>query len=96
MPKLTANTVIPHPQTGEPVLLAESGDLPDWAVGLVGDHLLDHAGDTPATAGQEKADDADDEADQPKATEVDETTKPKGTGPAQPGRTTKQAGKPTE
>lgn len=39
--KLIANTIVTHPQTGTPVLLAGGGDLPDWAEGLVGDHLLD-------------------------------------------------------
>jgi hypothetical protein len=41
MPKLTDNTIVVHPDTGQPVLLVATGDLPDWAEGLVGDHLLD-------------------------------------------------------
>lgn len=41
MAKLIDNTVVVHPKTGEPVLLAATGELPDWAVDLVGDHLLD-------------------------------------------------------
>jgi hypothetical protein len=46
MPILTENTVVVDPKTGQPVLLAATGELPDWAVGLVGDHLL--SGDRPA------------------------------------------------
>lgn len=41
MPKLIGNTVVLHPETGEPVLLAADGPLPDWATDLVGAHLLD-------------------------------------------------------
>lgn len=41
MAKLIDNTVVVHPETGEPVLLAATGDLPEWAADLVGDHLLD-------------------------------------------------------
>jgi hypothetical protein len=41
MAKLTDNTIVVHPETGEPVLLAATGEVPDWAVDLVGDHLLD-------------------------------------------------------
>jgi hypothetical protein len=48
MATLTENTVIRHPKTGEPTLLAATGELPDWAIGLVGDHLLDHGGKVPA------------------------------------------------
>ncbi|MFF0823053.1 hypothetical protein ACFYUR_22050 [Micromonospora haikouensis] len=41
MARLTDNTIVTHPETGQPVLLAADGPLPDWAAGLVGDHLLD-------------------------------------------------------
>lgn len=41
MPNLIENTVVLHPKTGEPVLLAADGPLPDWATDLVGAHLLD-------------------------------------------------------
>ncbi|AXH89412.1 hypothetical protein [Micromonospora aurantiaca] len=41
MPNLIGNTVVLHPKTGEPVLLAGGGPLPDWATDLVGAHLLD-------------------------------------------------------
>ena len=43
MPKLIGMTVVRHPESGEVVAL--SGDLPDWAAGLVGEHLLDAAPD---------------------------------------------------
>ena len=61
MPKLTANTLVMH--DGEHVLLVEGGELPDWAVGLVGDHLLDspakreaepEKGDEPSKPGEPK------------------------------------------
>lgn len=41
MTKLTGGTVVQNPQTLEPVFLAAGSDLPEWAEGLVGDHLLD-------------------------------------------------------
>ncbi len=44
MPKLTDNTMVVHPETREAVLLAATGDLPDWAEGLVGPHLLEEGG----------------------------------------------------
>ena len=40
MPKLTGNTTLMRPDTLEVVTLAEGDDLPDWADGLVGAHLL--------------------------------------------------------
>ncbi|MFI1197702.1 hypothetical protein ACH4T9_31200 [Micromonospora sp. NPDC020750] len=40
MRRLTDSTVVRHPQTGEAVLLAQGGPVPDWAADLVGDHLL--------------------------------------------------------
>lgn len=54
MPKLIENTIVVHPKTSEPVLLAATGELPGWAVGLVGEHLLDGAG-PPAGDGDEVA-----------------------------------------
>lgn len=41
MPKLTANVLLAHPDTNEPVVLVEGTELPDWAYGFVGDHVLD-------------------------------------------------------
>ena len=40
MPKLTGSTTLMRPDTLEVVTLAEGDDLPDWADGLVGAHLL--------------------------------------------------------
>lgn len=40
MPKLTANVVLAHPETGEPTVLPAGSDLPDWAGGMVGEHVL--------------------------------------------------------
>lgn len=40
MRKLTGGTVVTHPGSGVPTFLAKDGDLPEWAEGLVGDHLL--------------------------------------------------------
>ncbi|MFY1588988.1 hypothetical protein ACN267_31360 [Micromonospora sp. WMMD734] len=50
MGRLIDNTVVRHPETGEPVLLAAGGSLPDWATDLVGDHLLDGPGRPAPTA----------------------------------------------
>lgn len=47
MAKLTANVVLAHPDTNEPVVLVEGSDLPEWAVGLVGDHVLTEAAPEP-------------------------------------------------
>jgi len=41
MARLTANTLVTHPETGAPVLLAAGGDVPDWAASLVGAHLIE-------------------------------------------------------
>lgn len=41
MPKLTGNTAVMRPDTLEVVTLAEGDDLPEWADGLVGAHLLE-------------------------------------------------------
>lgn len=40
MPKLTGTTVVVNPTTYQPEVLLAGSDLPDWADGLVGDHLL--------------------------------------------------------
>lgn len=37
---LTANVVLTNPETGLSAFLAEGADLPEWAVGVVGDHVL--------------------------------------------------------
>lgn len=38
--KLTGGVVVRHPVSHDPVFLPEGTDLPDWADGLVGDHVL--------------------------------------------------------
>lgn len=38
--KLTGGVVLAHPETGVPTFLAEGAELPGWAEGLVGEHLL--------------------------------------------------------
>ena len=39
--RLVANTLVTRPGTLEAVSLMAGEEVPDWAVGLVGDHLLD-------------------------------------------------------
>ena len=39
--KVTANTLLRDPSTGDLVPVAAGEDLPQWADGLVGAHLLD-------------------------------------------------------
>ena len=39
--KVTANTLLRDPSTGDLVSVAAGEDLPEWADGLVGAHLLD-------------------------------------------------------
>lgn len=41
MAKLTGNTIVSHPETGVPTVLLKDSDVPDWADGLIGDHLLE-------------------------------------------------------
>lgn len=43
MPRLTAGVVLRRPDTGERVFLPTGSDLPEWASGLVGPHVLDGA-----------------------------------------------------
>lgn len=43
MAKLNSNTVVTHPETGAPAVLLSGEDVPDWAEGLIGDHLIEHA-----------------------------------------------------
>lgn len=70
MARLLGNTVLRDPSTGDLVSVAAGEDVPGWAEGLVGAHLLD----TPTES--EKADQLDEseESDQPeKAAEPDES-----------------------
>lgn len=41
MAKLTENTHVRHPETGELAFLVAGGDVPEWASSLVGDHLVE-------------------------------------------------------
>lgn len=41
MPKLTGTTIVVNPTTYSAEVLLAGSELPDWASGLVGDHLLD-------------------------------------------------------
>ncbi|MFD6770599.1 hypothetical protein ACFWC6_30750 [Micromonospora chalcea] len=51
MPNLIGNTVVLHPKTGEPVLLAGGGALPDWASGVVGAQVVGGpTGSSPSTS----------------------------------------------
>lgn len=52
MARLAANTVLSHPDTMQVVTLSEGEELPEWAAGLVGAHLL--AEDEPVEAGKPK------------------------------------------
>lgn len=60
MPKLTGNTAVMRPDTLEVVTLAEGDDLPEWADGLVGAHLLEE--EKPKRTARRKTD-GDGEAD---------------------------------
>ena len=56
MAKLNANTTVMRPDTLEVVALAEGDDVPDWADGLVGDHLIeDEKPKRPARSRADKA-----------------------------------------
>lgn len=41
MPKLTGTTIVVNPATYLSEVLLAGSDLPEWAAGLVGNHLLD-------------------------------------------------------
>ena len=51
MATLTGTTVVRHPDTLAPIVLAAGAELPEWAAGLVGDHLIDSGEDVPAALG---------------------------------------------
>ena len=51
MPILAATTVLTPPGEFVPVTLPEGTELPEWAIGMVGDHLLDHADGSYETLG---------------------------------------------
>ena len=48
MSRLTATTVVLNPISGDIETLAEGSLLPEWAAGLVGDHILTESDDTEA------------------------------------------------
>ena len=54
MAKLIEGTVVPDPKTSEPVHLVAGSDVPEWASGLVGAHLLAEDATEPE-AGEGKA-----------------------------------------
>lgn len=41
---LTAGVIVHHPGSGDPHFLPTGSALPDWAAGLVGDHVLSAPG----------------------------------------------------
>lgn len=47
MPKLIGNTILAHSETGEPVVLLAGEDVPEWAEGLIGEHLIEGADEEP-------------------------------------------------
>ena len=55
MAKLNANTTVMRPDTLEVVALAEGDDVPDWADGLIGDHLVEDEKPKRATTSRAKA-----------------------------------------
>ena len=55
MAKLNANTTVMRPDTLEVVALAEGDDVPDWAVGLIGDHLVEDEKPKRAASSRAKA-----------------------------------------
>lgn len=68
MAKLTSNTTVRHPITGDSVFLRDGldvDDVPDWAMPMLGRHLLDDAsayvgadaGDVGVLASETRADD---------------------------------------
>ena len=55
MAKLNANTTVMRPDTLEVVTLAECDEVPDWADGLIGDHLIEDEKPEPKRAPAHKA-----------------------------------------
>ena len=55
MAKLNANTTVMRPDTLEVVALAEGDDVPDWADGLIGDHLIEDEKPKRAASSRAKA-----------------------------------------
>ena len=55
MPKLKENTLLTKPGTLDLVSLSAGEDVPDWAVGLIGDHLVEDERPKRATTSRAKA-----------------------------------------
>ena len=55
MPKLKENTLLTKPGTLDLVSLSAGEDVPDWAVGLIGDHLVEDEKPKRATTSRAKA-----------------------------------------
>lgn len=55
MAKLNANTTVMRPDTLEVVTLAEGDEVPDWADGLIGDHLIEDEKPKRAASSRAKA-----------------------------------------
>jgi hypothetical protein len=56
--KLAASTVVTNPETGAPTVIEAGAEVPDWAEGLLEDHLFE--ADTPREVAEEA--DVDDNA----------------------------------
>ena len=55
MPKLKENTLLTKPGTLDLVSISAGEDVPDWAVGLIGDHLVEDEKPKRATTSRAKA-----------------------------------------
>ena len=55
MPKLKENTLLAKPGTLDLVSLSAGEDVPDWAVGLIGDHLVEDEKPKRAASSRAKA-----------------------------------------
>lgn len=43
MATLSGNVALRHPESGEPVSLIAGSEVPEWATGLIGAHLIGDA-----------------------------------------------------
>ncbi|GAB3304276.1 hypothetical protein EK0264_03725 [Epidermidibacterium keratini] len=57
MAKLKATVIVRNPKTGAVTALLAGSAVPDWAEGLVGDHLLEQERKAPAKRPAPKSDD---------------------------------------
>ena len=55
MPKLKENTLLTKPGTLDLVSLSAGEDVPDWAVGMIGDHLVEDEKPKRAASSRAKA-----------------------------------------